>query len=134
MKDVKLIHRTKPPYPFEAYSYIISPLSQGNGGGFVISIPDIVGFMSDGATEAEAIANGKEAFISTISAMIDMGRDIPAPSFSYDDVASVEASGKFITRVPKSMHAKLTIKAKAEGVSLNSLVISYLSESLGSHP
>jgi antitoxin HicB len=40
-------------------------------------------------------------------------------------------SGKFIQRVPKSIHARLAMRAKQEGVSMNSLVTSILAESLG---
>jgi antitoxin HicB len=41
------------------------------------------------------------------------------------------ASGKFVARVPKSVHAKLVARAKAEGVSLNTLVLTFLAEGLG---
>jgi antitoxin HicB len=44
---------------------------------------------------------------------------------------AVTVSGKFVARVPKSVHAKLSSRAKAEGVSLNTLVVSLLSEGLG---
>jgi antitoxin HicB len=41
------------------------------------------------------------------------------------------ASGKFVTRVPKTIHAQLTTRAKAEGVSLNTLVVAFLAQGLG---
>ena len=59
---VKKIRNIKPPYPFEAYSHIISQLQKEDGGGFLITFPDLSGCMSDGQTEAEAVANGKDAF------------------------------------------------------------------------
>ena len=34
-------------------------------------------------------------------------------------------------RVPKSLHARLSIRAKQEGVSMNALVSTLLAESLG---
>lgn len=40
-------------------------------------------------------------------------------------------SGRFVQRVPRSLHARLAAKAKQEGVSMNSLVTSMLAESLG---
>ena len=40
-------------------------------------------------------------------------------------------SGKFIARIPRSLHARLTARAKQEGVSLNALVSAFLAESLG---
>ena len=42
-----------------------------------------------------------------------------------------EYSGKFNVRVPKSLHAALASEAEAEGVSLNQLVVSYVSRCLG---
>lgn len=125
------IPRIVPPWPFEAYAHIISPLSDEDGGGFLITFPDLPGCMSDGETEAEAVENGRDAFIAVVSALADMGRDIPAPSFSPDDAAAPSASGKFVARVPKSIHAKLTSRAKAEGVSLNTLVLTLIAEGLG---
>ena len=38
-----------------------------------------------------------------------------------------EYSGKFVVRVPKSLHAALAAEAEAEGVSLNQLVVAKLS-------
>lgn len=125
------VPRIDPPWPFEAYAHVISPLSVEDGGGFLITFPDLPGCMSDGETEAEAVENGRDAFIAAVSALADMGRDIPAPSFSPDDAAAPGASGKFVARVPKSIHAKLTSRAKAEGVSLNSLVLALIAEGLG---
>ena len=39
-------------------------------------------------------------------------------------------SGKWVQRVPKSIHLRLVNKAREEGVSLNTLVITILAESL----
>ncbi len=41
-----------------------------------------------------------------------------------------EYSGKFVVRVPKSLHAALAAEAAAEGVSLNQLVVAKLSVQL----
>lgn len=131
MSEVKRIARVVPPWPFEAYAHIISPLSAQDGGGYLLTLPDLPGCMADGETEAEAVANGRDAFVAVVSALADMGRDIPAPSFSPDDAAAPGASGKFVARVPKSIHAKLTTRARAEGVSLNALVLALLAEGLG---
>ena len=129
--NVKIIPRVEPPYPFEAYAHIVSPLAAEEGGGFLITFPDLPGCMSDGESIEEAIFNGRDAFISVISALHDMGREIPAPSFRPETAEIPLASGKFVARVPKSIHAKLTSRAKAEGVSLNTLVLAFIAEGLG---
>ncbi len=126
---IKKIKTVKPPYPFEAYSHIISQIPKEDGGGFLITFPDLPGCMSDGATEAEAVANGKDAFKAWVSARKDAKKEVPEPFYRPDTVP--EVSGKFVTRLPKSVHAKLTERAKAEGVSLNMLVLAFVAEGLG---
>lgn len=86
--------------------------------------------MSDGETQEEAIENGRDAFIGWVSAQIDMGRKVPLPKWQPEAVPE-DVSGKFIQRVPKTIHAKLVRRAKAEGVSLNSLVLTFIAEGLG---
>ncbi|GHU07235.1 hypothetical protein AGMMS50225_03830 [Betaproteobacteria bacterium] len=134
---VRQIAPIQPPHPFEAYTHIISPLSGEDGGGYLFSIPDLPGCISDGSTPAEAMENGRDAFLTTVSALADLGREIPPPSFRPQAVqvpAHVpEVSGKFVTRVPKTLHAKLVDQAEKEGVSMNTLVLSLLAEGLGRH-
>ena len=126
---VKKIKVAKPPHPFEAYSHIISQLPKEDGGGFLVTFPDLPGCMSDGETETEAVANSRDAFKAWVSARKDSGKEIPEPFYRPDTVP--EVSGKFVTRLPKSVHAKLAERAKAEGVSLNTLVLAMVAEGLG---
>lgn len=125
------IQTVSPPYPFEAYAHIIEPLLVDEGGGFLLSFPDLPGCMADGATEAEAIENGLDAFLSWVSAVADMGDVIPAPKFKTLATEAAGSSGKFVQRVPKSIHAQLAARAKQEGVSLNSLVLAFIADGLG---
>lgn len=127
--SVKKIKPAKPPYQFEEYMHEVAPLPKEDGGGFLITIPDFPGCMSDGETIEEAIANGRDAFLAWISAAIDMGRSIPKPTAK--PVELVEASGKFVARLPKSLHARLAARARQEGVSLNTLVLALIAEGLG---
>ena len=126
---VKIIERVEPPYPFEAYAHIIAPLSEEDGGGYMITFPDLPGCMSDGDTQEEAIENGRDAFSVWVSSRVDMGRKSP-PQWR-PEATPEDASGKFIQRVPKTVHARLVRRAKAEGVSLNSLVLTFIAEGLG---
>jgi antitoxin HicB len=43
------------------YPVIVSPLSDEDGGGFLATVPDLPGCMSDGETPAEAIENVRDA-------------------------------------------------------------------------
>ncbi len=105
-------------YPFE-----MKPLSTDEGGGWLITFPDLPGCMSDGDTPEEAIENGRDALECWIKACKEVGREIPDPGDS--------SSGKFMTRIPKSLHSRLISRAKQEGVSMNALVSSFIAESLG---
>ncbi|MCI0397997.1 MAG: type II toxin-antitoxin system HicB family antitoxin [Chloroflexi bacterium] len=107
-------------YPFE-----IRPLTEEEGGGYLISFPDFSECISDGETPEEAIQNGLDALQETIAALESMHLPIPEPG------SGGSYSGKFIQRVPKSLHARLAARAKQEGVSMNSLVTSILAESMG---
>ena len=128
---VKTIAIAKPGFPFEAYSHVVCPIDAADGGGFMFTMPDIPGVLADGATELEALADGREAFIATVSALVDMGQEVPAPAFSMEDFTPASASGKLLARLPRSMHRQLTARAKTEGVSLNALVLAFIAEGLG---
>lgn len=105
-------------YPFE-----MRPLSKDEGGGYAITFPDLPGCRSDGATPEEAIENGRDALTSWLEVAREFGDRIPKP-FSA-------VSGRFVQRVPRSLHAQLIAQAQAEGVSLNTLVVSLVSQGLG---
>ena len=130
---IKKITTVTPPFAFEAYSHLVSPIAPADGGGFLFTMPDIPGVVGDGATELAAIKDGREAFLATVSALLDMGREIPAPTLTAQDFAPLSASGKFVARVPRSMHIQLAARAKTEGVSLNTLVITLIAEGMGRH-
>ena len=109
------------------YRFTVRPLSEDEGGGYLIEFPDLPGCMSDGETIEEAIANGEDAKCCWIAAMREAGRPIPSPA-----VEAVESySGKWQLRAPKSLHRRLAERAKREGVSLNTLAVTLLAESLG---
>ena len=107
-------------YPFE-----IRPLTEEEGGGFLISLPDFAECFSDGETVEEAVASGRDALKATIAALKSKKLAVPAPN------SGGVASGKFVARVPKAVHAQLATRAKAEGVSLNALVLMFIARGLG---
>ena len=110
--------KTTLTYPFE-----ILPLSNAEGGGYAIIFPDLPGCRSDGATPEKALENGRLALEDWLSVATEFGDLVPAP---YSSV-----SGRFVQRVPKSLHRQLVDEAKSEGVSLNTLVVSLVAEGLG---
>jgi len=95
-------------YPFE-----IRTLSADEGGGFLISYPDFSECISDGETVEDAVANGWEALSGMIVALEALGHPVPAPN------SGGVASGKFVARAPKTIHARPATRAKSKGGSLN---------------
>ena len=107
-------------YPFE-----MRPLARDEGGGFLISYPDFSDCISDGETVEEALKNGQDALKATIATLKSKALPVPTPN------SGGIASGKFVARVPKTIHAQLTTRAKSEGVSLNTLVVTFIAQGLG---
>jgi len=104
-------------YPFE-----MRPLSEQEGGGWLITFPDLPGCMSDGETPEEAIRNGQDALACWIQACKEADREIPHPGELI--------SNGFSARIPKSLHVRLISRAKQEGVGINALISSFISECL----
>ena len=62
------------------YPVIVEPLPIEDGGGFVATVPDLPGCMSDGETPEEALLNVQDAIAAWIEAAGDMGHKVPQPS------------------------------------------------------
>lgn len=109
---------------FHGYPFEVRPLSPEDGGGFLITFPDLPGCMSDGETIEEALVNGRDAFECWMWAREQDGRPLPRPGDSA-------ASGQVLARVPKTLHTRLKARAKQEGVSMNLLVATFIAEGMG---
>ena len=79
------------------------------------------GCMSHGDTYEEAFENIQDAMKGWIETKLENGFSVPDP---IDDNSY---SGKFVLRVPKSLHARLAFEAEQEGVSLNQYALYRLS-------
>ena len=106
-------------YPFE-----LRPLTPDEGGGYLISFPDFNECIADGETIEETMIEGQHALAAVIAALEAKGLPVPKPG-SYGAY-----SGKFVQRLPKSLHARLQSRARLEGVSINTLAITYIAEGL----
>ena len=85
-------------------------------GGYVILFPDLPGCMTqvEGLDDVGPMAD--EIRTLWIETEYERGAQIPLPSYPE------EYSGKFVLRVPRSLHRDLAESAKREGVSLNQYV------------
>ena len=102
-------------YPVE-----ISKISEADGGGYFASIPLLSGCMSDGETIEDAYENIEYAKREWIQSMLDRNLVIPEPN------AENKFSGRFMIRIPKTLHKLLSEQSKKEGISLNQYVANSL--------
>ncbi|MCD8554979.1 toxin-antitoxin system HicB family antitoxin [Seleniivibrio sp.] len=107
------------------YTVEITPCEEGS---YFVQIKELEGCFSEGDTVEEAYSMIEEAKEGWLSAALEHGFEIPLP-----ESMEKEYSGKFVVRVPKSLHKKLIQTAKKEGVSLNLLASSLLAENLVKH-
>lgn len=103
------------------YNFIVQPIKDESGFYFYARVLELDGCQSTGETFEEAYENVKEAMQLWIEEKLEAGLEIPLP-VGYDDF-----SGKFVVRIPKSLHYKLTVEAEREGVSLNQYALYKLS-------
>jgi predicted RNase H-like HicB family nuclease len=62
------------------YPVLIEKLSSEDGGGYLATVPDLPGCMSDGETRAVAAHNVADAIAAWIEEAHALGREVPAPS------------------------------------------------------
>ncbi len=103
------------------YNYIIQPIKDESGEYYYARVLELDGCQSTGDTFEEAYNNLREAMEGWIETKLENGFKISLP-VGYENF-----SGKFIVRIPKSLHYKLTIEAEKEGVSLNQYALYKLS-------
>ena len=109
---------------FEDYPVHIAPIPADEGGGYMVSFPDLPGCIADGNTIDKAIIEARDAFTAWVMAEQEDKGELPTPKIY---------SGQFVQRIPKSLHRQLAERAKTEGVSLNQLAVTFLAQGLAGH-
>lgn len=103
------------------YKIVFYPASEG---GYVAEIPELPGCLTQGDDMQETLAMIEDAKRAWIDIAMQENRTIPEPE------TAPEYSGKFLVRVPKSLHKELAVMAKKEAVSINQLATYFLSSGL----
>ena len=104
------------------YNYIVQPVTDESGSYFYARVLELDGCQSTGETFEEAYENLREAMKGWIETKLEGGFDVPLP-VGYDDF-----SGKFVVRIPRSLHYRLSVEAEQEGISLNQYALYKLSK------
>jgi predicted RNase H-like HicB family nuclease len=103
------------------YHIIIQHLVDESGDYYFATVQELDGCMSHGDTYDEAFENIQEAMEGWIETKLAGGFSVPVPN------TESQYSGKFVLRLPKSLHARLALEAEKEGVSLNQYALYRLS-------
>ena len=107
--------------------YRVEIFPEEDGHGYTAMIPDLPGCMTSADTLDGLWQMLEEAKRAWIEVAIQEGQDVPEPTLPV-----VEShSGRFVVRLPRSLHRRLAERAKTEDTSLNQLVVSLLSEGMG---
>jgi len=96
-------------------------------GDVIASIKELDGCVAHGQDAVEALAALESMKRLWIESCLDEGKQVPLPAVVDEDLPS----GKWLQRVPRTLHKKLTDLAHREGVSLNQYVVSVLAERVG---
>ena len=103
------------------YSYVVNKINDESGEYYVARVLELDGLIGTGDTYNEAYEDVRTAMESYIETKLENGIKIPLP------LDSNEYSGKFVIRIPKTLHKLLSKRAKEEGVSLNQYTLYKLS-------
>lgn len=106
--------------------FVLEVYRDPEDGSWVADVPELPGCVAASADPADLFAHAEDAIEAWIEAAKEDGRPVPVPRGVED-----EYSGRFVLRVPKSLHRRLVVEAKHDGVSLNTYCVSSLSQAVG---
>lgn len=112
-------------YPEFPYTIEIVRDSAESWHGWFAKVVELPGCMTQSESFDELDEMIADAMRAWIESAIDAGAPVPEPR--YPD----EYSGKFVVRVPKSLHRELSEAADRDGVSLNMHIVAMLAKSVG---
>jgi antitoxin HicB len=120
MSEKNLEYYMRLPYRVEVYP-------EPDGTGYTAVIPELPGCMTCADTLAELWDMVEEAKEGWLELSLEDGDYIPEPA----PVEVEEYSGKFVVRLPTSLHHQLAKRAEQERTSLNQLIVMLLAEGMG---
>ncbi len=99
---------------------------EGDGfSGWFARVRELPGCMTQAEQFEELGPMIEDAMRAWIETALEDGQPVPEPR------QQIEYSGKFVLRVPRSLHRQLVETAEAEGVSLNQLCSTLLAQGIG---
>ena len=77
---------------FEAYPIEIAPLPKDEGGGYLVTVPDLPGCIADGDTIESAVVEARDAFEAWARAEREDAGALPAPGMAYGRLSRKEGA------------------------------------------
>ena len=99
------------------YTRLVQEMNDESGHYFYGKILELDGCQSTGDTLEELYQSLNEAMEGYLEVRQENNMPIPVPEMAD------KYSGKFVVRLPKSLHQRLAIESEKEGVSLNQLAL-----------
>ncbi len=99
------------------YTRLVQEMNDESGHYFYGRILELDGCQSTGDTLEELYESLNEAMEGYIEIKLENNLPVPTPE------SAEKYSGKFVVRLPKSLHQRLVIEADKEGISLNQLAL-----------
>lgn len=99
------------------YTRLVQEMNDESGHYFYGRILELDGCQSTGDTLEELYQSLNEAMEGYLEVRLENNMPIPIPENAD------KYSGKFVVRLPRSLHQRLAIEAEKEGVSLNQLAL-----------
>ena len=103
------------------YTRLVQEIDDESGHYFYGKILELDGCQSTAETLTELYENLNEVMENYLEIKLENNLPIPLPNDAN------KYSGKFVVRLPKTLHQRLAIEASQEGVSLNQLALYKLS-------
>ena len=94
-------------------------------GGYVATIPDLPGCITQGDTRLEVLEMIEDAKLCWLTAELEDDEDIPEPPDPY------KLNGRLNLRIPRSLHKKLSKCAARDGVSINQMAMYLIANGIG---
>jgi antitoxin HicB len=123
MQQMADMAMTPADYLKRPYARVLRPEADGSFSAEILEFP---GCFAVGDTGSEALQNLENVAASWILGVLAKNERVPEPLQDKDAF-----SGKFVLRLPRSLHKKAAFAAEQEGVSLNQFISACVAEAVG---
>ena len=107
------------------HRYSVDIAWSGEDAEYVATVPEFPNLLAFGETPEEALSQARDALEGFVALYKEDGIPLPEPR------KRSPMSGQLRLRMPRTLHHQLSVMAECDGVSLNQLLVSLISEAYG---